>query len=164
MDVRNAMKEALSTSKEWADKLVEDISDEESMVRGNDGLNHIKWLTGHLCVSTRMIACGLGSEPQFDEVDRYSKLFDWNTSPLSDARSYPTLAEIMKHYDRFHRAALEAIDGLADDDLGKEIEIMDGWKAETGKFVIGLAQHQAYHVGQIADVRSKVLGRKGLFG
>lgn len=164
MDAREAMKMALSTSKEWADKLLADITEEESMERGKDGLNHIKWLAGHLCIGTRMIASALGHKPEFDDEERYSELFDWNTAPLSDAACYPTLGEIKKHYDRFHQAALDAIDKIKEPDFGKEIKVTDEWKVKTGEFVIGFAQHQAYHAGQMAAVRTKVLGRKGIFG
>ncbi len=164
MDVREVMKTALSTSKEWRDKLLEDISEEDSMVRGMDGLNHIKWLAGHLCEGAGIIASGLGNEPDFDEKDRYAKLFEWGTTPVNDAESYPKLDEIKKHHDRFHEAALEAIDRLSDADLEKEIRITAEWKLKTVEFVIVFTQHQAYHIGQIADVRTKVLGRKGLFG
>ena len=52
---------------------------------------------------------------------------------------------------------------MSDADMEKEIQITDDWKEKTKDFVIRFAQHQAYHVGQIAVVRSKVLGRKGLF-
>lgn len=164
MNARDAMKMALSTSKEWGDKLLADISEEDSMVRGKDGLSHIRWLAGHLCHGARMIAAGLGREPDFDENDRYSQLFAWGTVPLDDRELYPPLDEIRKNHDRFHAAALEAIDALSDDALEREIEVMAGWKTRISEFLIGFAQHQAYHVGQIADVRSKVLARGGIFG
>jgi len=164
MDVRDSFKIVLSTSKEWADKLLEDISEEDSMAGAQSGLNHIKWLTGHLCQSTRMLARALGEEPEFDKADLYKELFDWSTTPVSSADSYPPLDEIKKHYSRFHLAAIDAIDKLSDADVEKEIQLTGEWKDKIGNFVISFAQHQAYHVGQIATVRSKVLGRKGLFG
>ena len=163
MDIHEAFKLVLSTPKQWADKLLEDISEEDSMVRGKDGLNHIRWLAGHLCYISRTIASGLGNAPAFDEEERYKALFDWQTRPSSDARSYPSLEEIMNNYSTFHQAGLDAIERLSDADMEKEIQITDDWKEKTGDFIIGFAQHQAYHVGQIAVVRSKVLGRKGLF-
>lgn len=137
MDVRDAMKKGLSTLKEWGDKLLEDISEEDSMVRGRDGLNHIKWLAGHLCDGTRMIASGLGNEPDFDERERYAMLFEWGTAPLDEAELYPRLGEIRKRHDKFHAAALEAIDKLSDDELEKEIEVTDDWKVKTVDFVVG---------------------------
>jgi hypothetical protein len=164
MDVREVLKLVLSTSKQWADKQLEDISEEDSMVSGKDGLSHIRWQAGHLCHGARMIAAALGNAPEFDDGERYKALFDWQTSPSSDAGSYPSLEEIKNHYSTFHQAGLDAIDKLSDADIDKEIQVTDEWKEKTGNFVIGFAQHQAYHVGQIANVRAKVLDRKGLFG
>lgn len=164
MDVRESLKTTLDTSKKWADELLKDISEEDSMVTGADGLNHIKWQVGHLCRGTWMIADALGSKIEFDGSSKYKELFDWTTIPSDDAAIYPPLEEISSKYADFHSAALDAIGKLSDDDLAKELQITEEWKEQAWKFVIGFAQHQAYHVGQIAAIRTKVLKRKGLFG
>lgn len=164
MDVHDSLMETLDTSKRWADELLKDISEEDSLATGADGLNHIKWQVGHLCRGTWMIADALGSKIEFDDAAKYKELFDWSTLPSSDASVYPPLTEITGLYADFHKTALDAIGGLSDDDLVKELQITDEWKEQAWKFVIGFAQHQAYHVGQVAAIRTKVLQRKGLFG
>lgn len=164
MDAKHVLTESMKATKDWADQILKDISEADSIARGQDQMNPIKWLVGHLCVSSRFIVTGLGKEMQLPAGDTYSKMFEWGSVVADDPAVYPPLADVKERFNRAFEAVMKVMGETSEADLDKEREFAPGWKATTGQFLMFMGLHQAYHVGQMAAVRTKVLKRKGLQG
>jgi len=89
---------------------------------------------------------------------------DKGSTLLESPSDYPKFAEVREWWDKFHEASLIAIDSASDEFLTKEMQITKQWSERIDKFIVFMGLHQTYHAGQIAQVRSKVIGRKGAFG
>ena len=84
MNANEAIKSALDTAEMISMAYLEDLTDEEMMVRPIDGCNHIKWQVGHLIASeNKMInSCCPGTMPDLPAgfADRYASCLLY-TSP-----------------------------------------------------------------------------------
>ncbi|MFH1894118.1 MAG: DinB family protein [Candidatus Zixiibacteriota bacterium] len=164
MEAVDSLKSGYVSIKQWVDKLLEDVTEEESVQRGKDLMNHIRWQVGHLCVSTKLLVKGLGGDTEFEGSERYSKLFDFGVEFAEDPSLFPALRELIDNYGMMHSRAVSALDGVSADDLDEVIQITDEWKESRGRLIMFMTLHDAYHAGQIGAIRAKVLGRKGVFG
>ena len=76
MNANEAIKSALDTAEMISMAYLEDLTDEEMMVRPIDSCNHIKWQVGHLITSeNKMInSCCPGATPDLPAgfADRYA--------------------------------------------------------------------------------------------
>ena len=89
MNANEAIKSALATAEMISMAYLEDLTDEEMMVRPLDGCNHIKWQVGHLIASEhKMInSCCPGALPKLPVgfAERYASEHSMNcllyTSP-----------------------------------------------------------------------------------
>ncbi len=141
--------------------LVEDVTEEESLVQGKDGLNHIRWLTGHLVFESNFVLTMLGCPP-VELPESYQKLFDAGSELRADPSVYPSMAQLRTQLyevsERVAEAVSKASDTALDEKLPKEI----GFDAVRGQAVTFMAMHTFYHCGQIAVMR-RVLGRQRAF-
>jgi len=164
MEAVDSLKSGHGDIKEWVDKLLDDVSEEESVKRGKDLMNHIKWQVGHLFVSTQLLVKSLGGDVEFEGNERYSKLFDFGVEFAEDPSVLPPFRELRGNFDLMYNRAVSIIDGLSADDLDEVVDITDEWKESRGRLIMLMTLHAAYHAGQIGTIRTKVLGRKGVFG
>jgi uncharacterized damage-inducible protein DinB len=142
-----------------AHRLIDDISEEESMVYEKDNCNHIRWQVGHFIHCDHYILAMLDRKPA--EYDNYNKMFGGG-SVLSDKVSdYPSMKDLREEYYKSHEGMINLISGMDEADFEKMTGEGDNrrpiWKPLTF-----LAMHELYHDGQIVITR-KALGRDRAF-
>ncbi|MCP4633108.1 MAG: DinB family protein [candidate division Zixibacteria bacterium] len=142
-------------------KIINDITEEESLERGKDNINHIRWQTGHLIGSAGMRLRSLGREVSVP--DNYMKLFKRGDEIADDPSVYPPLSELKEKLYSMFTELNDTIVEFSDDDLDNEIEIVPGYKTTIMGSILFLCNHDFYHAGQIAILR-KVLGKIRVFG
>lgn len=150
----------LEVNRTTSKQLLENISEEDSMFRGKDQRNHIRWLAGHMFYCNSEVLTFLGDKD--DDYKKSEKLFAYGSQISDDASSYPSLAELKEKLNSVYEKAAKLIESAADGDLEKEVGEGENkrtlWQMLTGYFM-----HDYYHMGQITNI-SRALGRDRPFG
>ena len=134
------------------------VAVEKRMKQGQEGKAHPLWLMGHLAASFDVIlnVMTLGSAPLLPS--NYFKKFGPSQAggdPVSsNASDYPSWDEIVASYDKAGKAAIAKIRTLDDSDLpggpkGSPPEAFKDFFKVRGQTLGAMAQHDAYHRGQI---------------
>lgn len=161
MDKKESLKKVLQSNQEMIKKLIDDISEEESMRHDYEHCNHIRWQTGHLADCTRFTLKLLGEKSDFP--DEWTKLFGWKSKLFENASIYPSMEEIrQKLYEQYDKI-LTVLDNIPAENLDTEVELGEDWKTSAWEGIPGLCKHEYYHAGQITIMR-RVIGRDKPFG
>lgn len=163
MNARSAIKAALATAEMIGLAYMEDLSDDEMMVRPIEGCNHIKWQLGHLIVSeNKMINASVpGALPDLPAgfADRYKS----DNSAIDDKNHFDSKNELLQLYRKQRQATLRTLDGLTEQqlDAGTD-ESIRSYAPTVGTAFVMQDSHWMMHAGQWAVIRRK-LGRKPIF-
>lgn len=142
-------------------RLLDDVTEEESLVTVPGCPNHIRWLTGHLVTGTAMALAAAGAPVELPEG--WPAHFDRGVPLAADAAVYPPMREIRDRLYADHARLQDVLRRATPEDLERENEIRPGGKQNATDAVHFFTVHEFYHAGQIAMVR-RALGRAGAFG
>ena len=161
MSKKENLKNLLQSNQDAVKKLMDDVTEEESVNRFNQPVCHIRWHTGHILFYADMVAILLGSKSELSE--EWGTLFRGGNEINDDASVYPAMAEIRDKlyatYDRMNKALNDIEPGILDE----EKELYPGWTGNPMDGILMLCSHELYHAGQITMLR-KMLGRERSFG
>jgi uncharacterized damage-inducible protein DinB len=160
MSIQKHLLYMLHLNQEVTKKLVDDISDDESMARGPGRHNHIRWQIGHLLYSLNYTKTLLGDSDS--DYSRFEKLYGGGSEVSDDASAYPPISELKEQLYAAYQEAIALVENSAESDLTKEIGEGER-KSQVWQAVTFLCMHEFYHNGQITHVR-KSLGRERPFG
>lgn len=163
MNAKDAIKASMNVPDMIVQSYLEDLTDDDLMVRAVDGLNHIKWQLGHLISSEHGMVEGMcpGTMPALPEgfKEQHSK----ETAGVDDAAAFRSKDEYLKLFAEQRAGTLKALDGLSEDDLDKPApESLRRMWPTVGSVFSMQPTHWVMHAGQWAVVRRK-LGRPPLF-
>ena len=77
----------------YAKRLVADLPDNQLAFQPAPHMNHAAWVLGHLACTADMLGAMIGARPICPP--EWTSLFDWNSTPSSDASLYPTKAVLL---------------------------------------------------------------------
>ena len=141
--------------------LLDDITEEESMVRGKDNISHIRWQTGHLLYSAALTLKMLHDTTDIPES--WYTLFGRGSDISDSADDYPSMKELRDKlyilYDRMEKR----LNTITDEEFDKQVIIAPGFEPTSLNGTLFFCTHEFYHAGQIAILR-KMLGRERSFG
>jgi uncharacterized damage-inducible protein DinB len=142
---------------------IEDLTDEELLVRPVEGANHIKWQLGHVIASQVGLVESVcpGKLPALPEgfAAKYTK----DTAQSDDPRAFDSKADLIRIAEEQNAAAMKALDSLSDADLEKPIpEKYQMCGPTVAHLFTMLPAHWTMHAGQWAVTRRK-LGKPPLF-
>jgi hypothetical protein len=163
MSIASHIKVSLESPTVVVKSYLEDLSDQELLVRPADGANHIAWQLGHLIASEHQLieqVCP-GSLPDLPEgfAEKYTK----ETSTVDDPGAFHSKEEYLKLMDEQRAGLLTALEKLSDEDLEKPSpESLQEFWATVGAVFSGQGMHWMMHAGQWAVIRRQ-LGRQPLF-
>jgi hypothetical protein len=140
--------------------VLEGFTDEESNRRlhGNENMNHVKNLAGHLLNSQY----GFGFLAGLRIPVKWNVLFAaMGQSEAKDQFPYPSIEEIKTEWNTIYEPAWEALNLLSFDDFNKTppkpvdkvFEDSLFFENTIAGFMTFLNHHQAYHIGQIGILR-----------
>lgn len=159
----NVIKSSLNTSAFCVRCYLDDLSDEQLLIRPVAGANHMAWQLGHLIVSEHDLinmVCP-GSMPTLPDgfAERYSK----ETSKLDDPGLFDLKADYLRLMRELRQATLTALERLSDEDLDKPApEAIREYSPTVASTFALQATHAMMHSGQWVIVRRQ-LGLKALF-
>ncbi len=140
--------------------VLEGVEESQGAKRMSEHVNHLQWIAGHLTNARYNYAPIIG----LSEIFPYKELYMDPTVPPPNNRAidasinYPTLGEILKYWNFYSPAFVEAISKLSDAQIAVELPFGTpiGDKSMIG-FLGFLVSHESYHIGQMSLIR-KYLG------
>lgn len=142
---------------------IEDLTDEDMMVRPVEGANHIKWQIGHILASQVSLVEAVcpGKMPPLPEgfADKYTK----ETASSDDPTAFDSKEELIRIADEQDAAINAIVDGLSDEELEKPMpEKFQRFGPTVAHLFAFLPSHWTMHAGQWAIIR-RTLGKPPLF-
>ncbi|MEW5923848.1 MAG: DinB family protein [Candidatus Zixiibacteriota bacterium] len=160
MSYRENLLYMMKVNQQVLKRLVDDITEEESLEQGAHGHNHIRWQTGHLVHSNVFILKCLGED--IDDFGNYKELFGGGSKIADDPSVYPSLAELRAQLFELQAKSIAAAEKIPDADLEKGVDWGER-KVPAWQSISFLCMHDFYHSGQIVNIR-KILNREQPFG
>jgi len=161
MDIKDYLNYMFESNHGPALKTIADVSEEESLERGRDKTNHIRWIAGHLLGSAGLTLKILKGKPSYP--DEWNKLFIRAAVFSEDTSVYPSLEDLRENLKKTYENMSAALKECDIDYLETETDIFPQWTITPAKAIMFLMRHEFYHMGQIATLR-RILGRERLFG
>src|SRR5262245_28970882 len=113
--------------------------------------NSLAFLAAHLSQS-RHYACMMAGRPLTDPLEGRLK-----GKSLDDVGPLPSLTEITAAWDAVSAHLLKVLEGLTEDDLKREAtRRLPGSDGTVGSVLPFMAQHDSYHIGQMAILRRQL--------
>ncbi|GMV06870.1 MAG: hypothetical protein AMXMBFR53_31450 [Gemmatimonadota bacterium] len=125
------------------------VTDEDALRRVDHRTNSMGFIAAHLVGARAFAAGAVGG----DGTDPFAALLG-SVSSIEQVESLPTLAEIREAWARVTRHIEAALDGISSEALDAEAKARFpiGDPSVLG-MVAFLAQHDSYHIGQLAFLR-----------
>lgn len=163
MDAKNAIRAGLKSCAEIVRGYLEDLREEELLVRPVPGCNHIAWQLGHLIAGEHLMmeAIAPGRMPKLPEgfVERHGK----EQAALDDPKAFLPKAEYLRLMQEQRAGTLAILEGIKDADLAQPSpERMRSYAPRVVDLLNLQGQHWLMHAGQWAVIRRK-LGRPPLY-
>jgi hypothetical protein len=136
--------------------VVVDVTDETSVSRPKDDMNHIAWLAGHLMSSRVMMANCYGVQYEQPFIDIFGK----GQGYLPEV-TYPSMSEIMNGFDDLSKKLEDAVENASDETINAKAPFPCPTGDTMFDFLIMMNHHEAYTIGQIGILR-KYFGLKGM--
>ncbi len=124
---------------------------------GDDNVNHVKYLAGHLLNSQYGLSMIGGLQPAV----KWNELFAvMGQSEAKDDFNYPSIEEIKDEWNALYEPTREGLSKLTEDDLAETPPPpFDKVADSRGELWAFINHHIAYHLGQIGILR-KAFGKK----
>jgi hypothetical protein len=138
----------------YAKRLVADIPEAQMAVQPAAGMNHAAWVLGHLACTADMVGAMINARPVCPP--EWPALFDWNSSPSSDASRYPAKSVLLEALEDAHAGIAAALPGVpaARWSDPTPLEAVRGFLPTLGDcFVFVMAAHENMHLGQLSAWR-----------
>ena len=133
--------------------VLDGFSDEESNQRlgGNEQINHVKYLAGHLLNSQYGLALAAGLNMEVKWNDLFSVM---GPSEAKDNFPYPTIEEIKAEWNKLYTPLRSALEAHNHEMLNATPSPpFDQVAASVGELWAFINHHMAYHIGQIGILR-----------
>ncbi|HWZ02380.1 MAG TPA: DinB family protein [Mucilaginibacter sp.] len=135
-----------------------DINEEEAAVRLAPGINHVKWLAGHLVWGQLGLARMGNVQVNIPWTDHFNTQL---SEPVSKEIEMPSLDEIKKEWNRYAEAIREGLSQMSEESLNGPIEFpLPAFKTTESLWTF-INHHQAYTIGQIGILR-RALGKEAM--
>ena len=130
---------------------LEGVDDALGNRRVTTDTNSLAFLAAHLSQS-RHYACMMAGRPLTDPLEGRLK-----GKSLDDVGPLPSLTDITSAWDAVSVHLLKTLEELTDDDMKREAtRRLPGSDGTVGSVLPFLAQHDSYHIGQMAILRRQL--------
>lgn len=163
MDTRTAIKKSLEMGAFISRAYVDDLTDEQLMLRPHPQCNHIKWQLGHLVTSEHRLINGVVPEAMPSLPPGFAENYTKDTAALDDPAKFDSKAELLRLAEQQRAATLAALDKQSDADLDKPSpEAVRSYAPTVGDVFLLQGSHWLMHAGQWVVLRRQ-LGKPALF-
>ena len=138
-------------------RLLDDISEEESLNGAGGFCNPIRWQAGHLAWCADIMVWLLGGERTFP--DKWTATFEYGSKLPENDAVFPPFKEICGKLHELQMRMNSLLDGFDEDKFAEEVELAKDWRMNRLNALHFFCRHDFYHAGQIMILR-KQLGRQ----
>jgi uncharacterized damage-inducible protein DinB len=151
MDARKAIVGLLEMAEFVSMSYLQDLSDEELMLRPHASCNHVNWQIGHLVVSEHQLMNSLapGRSPELPAgfAEKYAR----DTTQSNDATDFASKDELLAAYREQRAATLQLLEEATADSLDEPTGVE--YAATKGAMFRLQGEHWLMHCGQWVVVR-----------
>lgn len=151
MDAIQSIKASLELSEMVALSYLNDLSDEEFLMRPQEACNHINWQVGHLVASENQMMSRIAGESFPALPEGFAEKYTRETTTSSDAADFATKDQILAAYKEQRAGTLEFLQKCSPEDLDKETGV--DYAPTVGSMLSMQGVHWLMHCGQWVPVR-----------
>jgi hypothetical protein len=156
MNAKDLLRYNIGLSHNVTKAYLEDVTEDEMLVRAVPGSNHLAWQLGHLVASERSLLAAIGADVP-DLPEGFAETHGKDNTESDDPSQFLEKAEYFALMETMHAAADAAIDKI--DEAGLDApapEEMRGFFPTVGSILLMTGTHEMMHAGQIAAIRRKL--------
>lgn len=143
----------------YARQMIQDIAEEASVLQPTAGLNHPRWILGHLAVTADQVTWCWTLREESVLAPGWQDLFGRGSVPVSESGRYPSLARIWDCLVERHAAIAQVVERAAPV-IGEYALSSDVPEAFRRRFptvghalVYSMISHEQLHLGQLSTWR-----------
>ncbi len=156
MNVKDLLHHNVTFTHNITKMYLDDITDQELLVRAVPGSNHLAWQLGHLVASERSLLEAIGADVP-DLPESFADNHGSKNTGSDDPNEFLTTAEYFELMDQMHQAAEAAIDKTDEAGLDSPTpEKLRSFFPTVGSVLLMAGSHEMMHAGQIATIRRKL--------
>ncbi len=132
-------------------KLVDGLSNEESLIQPQFEGNCLNWVLGHILAGRNEALSYLGAEPIWDDSE--AARYKTGSPPIMEAAQALTLERLLEDFAQSQARILAALERITPEELGEVVETRFG-ERPVAQHIAGLHWHETYHTGQLELLRA----------
>ncbi|GIW95912.1 MAG: hypothetical protein KatS3mg110_3953 [Pirellulaceae bacterium] len=160
MDARQAIRCGLEMAQHIATAYVNDLTDEQLMLRPHPQCNHINWQLGHLIVSENHLIGKVAGYPMPALPDGFAEKYTKETQSSDNPADFATKDELLRLAAEQRAGTLQALERVTDEELDRPTGL--DYAPTVGALFSMQGSHWLMHAGQWVIVRRQ-LGKPPLF-
>ena len=163
MNTREALKLAIDGAEIVCDPYLDDLTDEEMMVRPHPKCNHIKWQLGHLIQSENEMISGVVPESMPALPAGFAEKYSRETASSDNPDDFHSKQALLELYRQQRAATFAALAAQSDEQLDRPApESMRAYAPTVAAAFAMQGTHWLMHAGQWAVIRRQC-NREPLF-
>jgi len=146
--------ERMTWSRNFAQSLLDGLSDRQLIARAGGAGNHALWIMGHYAVADDQIRCAMtGESPTLPK--EYKKLFEGGSEPIDDVSAYPSRTELTGSMRASRERIIDWVKELDESEYSTPTpEAMAPFAPDAISVPFAISAHDLLHAGQLAAIRS----------
>lgn len=157
MNIKTILESSLRMSSNVMKAYLEDLSDEELMLRPAENANHVKWQLGHLISAEKSFLSALIDTPSVELPDGFAEKHAKDKAGIDDPSSFFPKDVYLELMDKTRSATIKLLQELDDSRLDEDSpEMIRSLAPKIGNLIALCGEHYLMHAGQIAVLRRKL--------
>ena len=147
----HSLGESYGTTHWLIEKLVDGLSNEDSLIQPPFEANCLNWILGHILAGRNETLTYLGAEPIWGEPElaRYKT----GSPPITGADQALSLDRLLSDFEESQQRILATLESATPEELATVVETRFGDRP-VGQHIAGLHWHETYHTGQLELLRA----------
>ena len=142
---------------------LQDLTDDDLLIRPHEKANHIAWQLGHLISAEHNINNMVAPDSMPPLPEGFAEQHNNDTASSDEREKFFSKEEYLKLMDQQRAGTLALLDKLSDEELEKPApDKIKQFGATVGAVLAGQSAHWMMHAGQWVIVRRQ-LGKEALF-
>jgi len=163
MSIAEQIKHELTMPTFVVQSYLQDLSDEQLLLRPHEKANHIAWQLGHLIVAEHNLVNMVAPDSMPALPDGFAEKHSKETAESDDKNGFCSKEEYFGAMQEQRAATISVLDNLSDADLMQPApEKIQKFGATVGAVIAGQSAHWMMHAGQWVVVRRQ-LGKEAMF-
>lgn len=157
--IRRVLTDAYAANLAYLHRMAEGISDDDSVIMPSEGMNHPRWIVGHLLSTANFMTAvnllGLDGTVPAEWREQFGPV----SEPVADAQAYPLMAKLLEMLDERHAAVSAKVLTMTPDfvERASPATLPEGFRKRFptmgGALLHTMINHESMHLGQFSAWR-----------